>query len=114
MDQPEKPATKIIYPIPSILEQLEFRRMFEREAPVEVELGSGDGSFIVQYAQAHPDINIIGVERLLGRLRKIERKGVRADLKNLRGLRIEASYFLEFLLPEKSVRAIHILSLIHI
>jgi tRNA (guanine-N7-)-methyltransferase len=82
--------------------------MFPRLQPCEVELGSGDGSFLVNYAALHPGINLIGVERLLGRLRKIDRKGRRAGLANLRCLRIEASYFLEYLLPPHSIQALHI------
>jgi len=48
------------------------------------------------------------VERLLGRLRKLDRKGRRAGLTNLRGLRIESAYFLEYLLPPRSAAALHI------
>src|SRR4051812_25550754 len=93
----------LIHKIESIVERVDVKTIFPKVQPLEVELGAGDGSFLVKYAQAHPEINFIGVERLLGRLRKIDRKGLRAGLKNLRLIRIEASYFLEFLLPEKSV-----------
>jgi tRNA (guanine-N7-)-methyltransferase len=82
--------------------------MFPRCQPLEVELGSGDGSFAVAYAAQRPEINLLAVERLLGRLRKIDRKGRRAGLANLRCLRIEASYFLEFMAPEKSIHALHV------
>jgi tRNA (guanine-N7-)-methyltransferase len=92
----------------SILERLNLDELFPRRQPLEVELGSGDGSFIVQYAQGHPERNFIGVERLLGRLRKIDRKGRRAGLANLRAVRIEASYFLEYLLPLHAAAAIHV------
>ena len=44
----------------------------------------------------------------MGRLRKLDRKGRRAGLANLRGVRIECSYFLEWLLPPASVAALHI------
>jgi len=82
--------------------------LFPRLQPLEVELGSGDGSFIAQYAQLLPDRNFLAVERLLGRLRKINRKGLRAGLANLRLVRIEASYLLEYLLPRESLRALHV------
>ena len=82
--------------------------MFLRPQPLQVELGSGDGSFLVQYATRHPEWNFIGVERLLGRLRKIDRKGRRAGLENVRGVQIEAAYFLEYLLPKNSVAGLHI------
>ena len=73
-----------------------------------MELGCGDASFLVDYARRHPERNFIGVERLLGRLRKLDRKGRRAGLTNLRGVRIESSYFLEYLLPPHSVSALHV------
>ena len=104
---PAEPAD-LIYPLSSIVERIDLGRLFPGNQPLEVELGSGDGSFLVDYAARHPQINLIGVERLLGRLRKIDRKGRRAGLANLRCVRMEASYFLEYLLPENSVQAIHI------
>ena len=92
----------------SILEPIDPQKVFASKLSLEVELGSGDGSFLVNFAQQNSDKHFIGVERLLGRARKINRKGLRAELKNLRVVRIEASYFLEFLLPEKSLTALHI------
>ncbi|HWY77985.1 MAG TPA: tRNA (guanosine(46)-N7)-methyltransferase TrmB [Verrucomicrobiae bacterium] len=102
------PAPTLIYQLTSIIDRLDPGRIFLKPQPLEVELGSGDGSFLAQYAQRHPDRNFLGVERLLGRLRKLDRKGRRAGLTNLRGLRIESGYFLEYLLPPRSVSALHI------
>lgn len=82
--------------------------MFGRPQPLEVELGSGDGSFLAQWAAAFPARNFLGVERLLGRLRKLDRKARRAGLANVRLLRIEAGYFLEYLLPAAGVQALHV------
>src|SRR5438105_2268508 len=98
----------LLYDLPSILQRLELTKIFPKAQPVEVELGSGDGSFLVEHAALHPEHNFIGVERLLGRIRKMDRKGQRAGLTNLRGVRIESSYFLEFLLPARSAVALHI------
>ena len=98
----------LIYKLPSIVERIDLGLLFPQPQPLEVELGSGDGSFIARFAQSQPAHNFLGVERLLGRLRKIDRKGMRAGLANLRLIRIEASYLLEYLLPEQSVCALHI------
>lgn len=103
----EKIPDTLILPV-SILERLSFAGMFPKEQPVEVELGAGDGSFLVQYTALHPEHNFIGVERLLGRLRKIDRKGRRGGLQNLRVMRLEATYFIQYQLPKNSVSAIHI------
>lgn len=98
----------LIFTLTGIIERLNPAALFPRPQPLEVELGSGDGSFLVNYARLHPDRNFLGVERLLGRLRKLDRKGRRANLGNLRCLRIESAYFLEYLLPQNSVSALHI------
>jgi tRNA (guanine-N7-)-methyltransferase len=101
-------ACTLIHRPESFVERLDLRQLFPRERPLEVELGCGDGSFLLQWARLHPQHNFLGVERLLGRLRKVDRKGVRAGLTSLRLIRIEASYFMEYLLPPASVHALHI------
>lgn len=104
MEKPENLLVKLS----SILERIEPSKLFPHAQSLEVELGCGDGSFLLEYARRHPDRNFIGVERLLGRIKKIDRKGRRLGLNNLRGVRIEAGYFLEFLLPLQSAAAIHV------
>lgn len=98
----------LVYSLPSILERLSLNDLFIRDQPLEVELGCGDASFLAAYAAQHPDRNFLGVERLLGRIRKLDRKGRRAGLSNLRGIRIESAYFLEYLLPPNVTSALHI------
>lgn len=102
------PAPGVLYELTTILEPFAWDRLFPVARPVEVELGSGDGSFLLQAAQERPDHNFVGVERLLGRIRKVDRKGRRMGLDNLRAVRIEAAYCLEYLLPAASVEALHI------
>lgn len=98
----------LIHKLESILDPLDFAKMFPETQPVEVELGAGDGSFIVQYANLQRGTNFLAVERLLGRLRKIDKRGQRAGLTNLVGVRIEAAYLLQYLLAAKSVAALHV------
>ena len=102
------PTENLIHDLPSILDRVDLAALFPKLQPLEVELGCGDASFLVRYAALRPERNFIGVERLLGRLRKLDRKGRRVGLRNLRGLRIESAYFLEYLLPPRSASAIHI------
>lgn len=102
------PPETLLYRLPSILERINLATMFATPQPLEVELGSGDGSFLVDYARLRPELNFIGVERLLGRIRKLDRKARRSALANVRGVRIESSYFLEYLLPPNSATSLHI------
>src|SRR5206468_10267410 len=100
--------SSLLYTPRSYVERLELGQLFPTAQPLEVELGSGDGSFLVEWARRHPEHNFIGVERLLGRIRKLHRKGLRAGLTNLLGIRLEAAYFMEYLLPPQSVQVLHV------
>ena len=92
----------------TILEPLKLAELFPQPQPLEVELGCGDASFLVEYARRNPQTNFIGVERLLGRIQKLDKKGRRTGLTNTRGVRIESAYFLEYLLPPHCAMALHI------
>jgi tRNA (guanine-N7-)-methyltransferase len=100
--------TSLLVALRSIIEPLDLAQLFPQPQPLEVELGCGDASFLVEYAARHPERNFIGVERLLGRLRKLDRKGRRAGLTNVRGVQIESAYFLQYLLPPRSASVLHI------
>ena len=90
-------------------EPLDLPAVFGRHAPLEIDLGTGDGSFLATTAAANPDRNFLGIERLLGRVRTACRKIERAGLANARVLRIEISYAVERLLAEKSVAVFHLM-----
>jgi tRNA (guanine-N7-)-methyltransferase len=98
----------LLYELPSILERLDLTKLFPVTRTLQVELGCGDASFLAEFARQNPQTNFLGVERLLGRLRKVDRKGRRLGLTNLCGVRIESAYLMEFLLPPNSVQALHI------
>ncbi len=70
------------------------------EAVTEVDLGCGDGSFLNGMARQYPERNFLGVERLLGRVRKVCRDTRKAELTNVRALRLETTYAVEWLLPK--------------
>lgn len=101
-------APSLLLRLNSVVERLEPTALFPQVQPLEVELGCGDASFLAEYARRHPERNFLGVERLLGRIQKLHRKGSRAGLTNLRGVRIESAYFLEYLLPSDCIVALHI------
>jgi tRNA (guanine-N7-)-methyltransferase len=91
-----------------------FRRLrpgevFGDEGLLEVDLGCGDGSFLVEMARAFPERRFLGVERLLGRVRKVCGKVVREGLGNVRVLRLESRYTVEWLLAAGSVGRLHLL-----
>ena len=98
----------LLHDFQSITEPLRLEELFTQPQPTELEIGCGDGGFLLEYAQRHPERNFLGVERLLGRVRKLSKRGQHAGLNNLRLLRIEARYVLDYLLPERAFSAVHI------
>ncbi len=76
---------------------------------LEIDLGCGDGSFLMEMAREYGDRDFLGVERLLGRVRKVCKKITRRGLSNARVLRLDSRYVVEWLLPEASVSRLHLL-----
>ena len=93
----------------SIVDRLNFLRVFGREAPVEIDLGCGDGAFLVEMAKRHPERDFLGTERLLGRVRKSCRRASDAGLCNVRVLQLESLYTTQYLLPPGSISVFHVL-----
>jgi tRNA (guanine-N7-)-methyltransferase len=79
------------------------------DAPSELDLGSGDGGFLLAMATHFPNRNFLGVERLLGRVRSSARRALRENLANVRLLRLDSMYAVHWLLPHESFARIHFL-----
>jgi tRNA (guanine-N7-)-methyltransferase len=88
---------------------LDLKEIYGRRAPVEVDLGCGDGAFLAAIAADNPGTDFLGIERLVGRVRSACRKIKRGGLTNVRVFRFEISYAVERLLPENSVTAFHVM-----
>ena len=91
----------------SYFARLDLDKTFGRAAPLHVDLGCGDGSFLAALAERNPEKNFLGIERLAGRAEKAWRKAARTN--NLHVLHVEISYALRYLLPECSVETFYLL-----
>ena len=91
-----------------ILSPIVLRELFWNDRPVEVDLGSGPGKFLLEAAQKFPDRNFLGIERLLGRVRKTRRRAFQLGIENLRLLRMEIDYAVKYLLPRESIFCFHL------
>jgi tRNA (guanine-N7-)-methyltransferase len=87
-------------------ELLHLTKLFGRNAPLQVDLGCGDGLFLSQFAQLRPERNFLGIDRLTGRVLKARRKS--AHLENVRVLNVESAYAVRYLLPEVSVETFYL------
>src|SRR4029077_1099905 len=91
----------------SYITRFDLTTIFGRVAPLQVDLGCGEGSFLCELAERTPATNFLGVERLAGRVVKASRKG--EQMENLRVLHLEVCYAIEYLLPAHSVEIFHLL-----
>jgi tRNA (guanine-N7-)-methyltransferase len=91
----------------SLTAPLDLERIFGRKAPLHVDVGCGEGSFLCALAQRLPRKNFLGVERLSSRIRSSARKA--ASLDNVRLLQVESSYAVRYLLPTGSVERFYLL-----
>ena len=92
----------------SILEPLYLRDIFGTDRRIEVDLGSGPGKFLIESARRFPDRNFLGIERLLGRVRKTCHAASVIGLTNVRVVRLELDYTVRYLLPENSIWRFHL------
>jgi tRNA (guanine-N7-)-methyltransferase len=104
-----RPAMQGEFVPPDYFKRLEISELPCGDAPLEVDLGCGDGSFLIGMAREFPERRFLGVERLLGRVRKVCRKITRESLPNANVLRLESRYAVEWLLPHNSVSRLHLL-----
>lgn len=88
---------------------LDLEAIYGRNAPLEVDLGCGDGLFLSAVAAANPAGNFLGIERLAGRVRSACRKIELGRMSNARILRCDISYAVSELLPAGSVAVFHLM-----
>lgn len=79
------------------------------DAPLEVDVGCGDGGFLLDLATAAPERDFLGLEKLLGRARKVARQAARRALTNVKALQIDSPYAVRYLLPPGGVARLHLL-----
>jgi tRNA (guanine-N7-)-methyltransferase len=86
---------------------VDVEAVFGRTAPLQVDLGCGDGDLLCELARKFPEKNFLGIEKLVGRVAKSCRKS--AQLENVRVLNIESAYAIRYLLPEQSIETFYLL-----
>jgi tRNA (guanine-N7-)-methyltransferase len=82
--------------------------LFGRDAPRIVDLGCGNGRFLIAHALAHPECDHLGVDCLPVVIRYAVRRANQRGLSNIRFAVADAREVLERLIPAGSVAEIHI------
>jgi tRNA (guanine-N7-)-methyltransferase len=86
---------------------LDVAALFGRHAPLVVDLGCGNGRFLIGSALRRPDYDHIGIDILPMVLRYATRRGNQRGLGNLRFAAIDAQRFVATYLAPGSVREVH-------
>ncbi len=79
-----------------------------RGRPLDIEIGSGKGTFLVRAAGREPDTNFIGLEFARAYWRHAADRCRRHGLSNVRLIRAEAAFFLRHYIPDGRVRHVHV------
>ncbi len=82
--------------------------LFGNSNPVEMEIGMGKGTFLVEQAKTRPDINFFGIEYARWFWRFASDRMRRAGCLNARTVRAEASYFINEFVTDSSLSVVHI------
>ena len=89
----------------NVKEYIDFSNWFEKDQPLYLEIGCGKGKFALEYAQSHPEINLIAVEKSGNVIVEACEKAKEANLSNLRFIKCSAEY-LEKYFKNQSVEKI--------
>lgn len=92
----------------SVERPIDLVRLFGRAAPLDVDLGSGHGSFLLAMAAKFPERNFLGVEQYGRRVRKTEMFAIQKELANVRMWMVENEYAVQRLLAPGSVDVSHV------
>lgn len=82
--------------------------LFATRAPLEIEIGSGRGRFLLHRAAAYPDRNFLGIDYRWRFLREGVERAERRGLTNLLFFKAEAEEVVPHLVPEESIEVFHI------
>ena len=82
---------------------------FAGEGPLEVDLGCGDGRFILGMAEHFPERTSSRWSGFWGGFAKSAGELKKGKLENLKVLRLESLYTLEWLLPSECLDRVHLL-----
>ena len=75
---------------------------------MEIEIGSGDGSFLIAAARRAPATNFLGIERSPAKFRRLAARVAQLDPRRIRILRADACCVLHTIVPVASVSAYHV------
>ncbi len=97
-----------LLPLPETPGPLDFRALFGNDHPLQIEVGFGKGLFLLTTAQAHPEVNFVGIEVVRKYQLFTATRMAKRGLKNVRLANADARLFLRDRVADAPVEAIHV------
>ncbi|MDB5328142.1 MAG: trmB [Phycisphaerales bacterium] len=94
--------------VESLPRPLDFAQLFGNANPVELEIGMGKGTFLMDQAIARPETNFFGIEWANWFYRYASDRMRRHQLKNVHTIRADANFFLREFVTDASLSVLHI------
>ncbi|NIA07286.1 MAG: tRNA (guanosine(46)-N7)-methyltransferase TrmB [Actinobacteria bacterium] len=98
----------IIVPVDSLHGKVDWTQLFGNDHPVELEIGTGKGTFLINAARVNPQINYLGIEWANKYYKYAADRARRWNLPNVRMLRCDARDFVISHLPSRSLQCLHV------
>jgi len=81
-------------------------QIFLREAPLAVEIGFGNGEFLVDWARREPEWNFVGIDSSRGSTERLQKRTLQYSISNVRILNNDAPFSLRELFSNNSIQHI--------
>ena len=94
--------------IESLPRPIVWKDLFGNDHPVEMEIGIGKGTFLLEQAKARPEVNFFGIEWANWFYRYSCDRLRRAGCGNARVIRAEAMFFLREFVADASLSVLHV------
>ena len=102
-------SLKPLVPLMAAAKPYDWAGHFGRRAPLELEIGAGNGEHLAELASDHPERDFIGVELLWGRVKKCLRKLSVAGVSNAGLIYGDVRPALEYLIEPRSLERVRML-----
>lgn len=105
---PQRTGWDPLLPLDALGGRVDWEAVYGRQGEIEIEIGSGKGSFLIAAAAHRPEANFLSIERARSYVEHLRDRVTRHDLRNVRIVRAEAGPFLAERVVPGSVRGFHI------
>jgi len=95
-------------PLRDIEPPMDWTALFGNENPVEIEVGCGNGDFLIESSKRHPEINYIGIERSRKYVRWTKERLLKRNITTVCLVCSDAVYFVDHYVADGSVQVYHI------